>query len=209
MGSNGRYGKYGETKRFARLRKTGLGQPHLPRRGFEKSGRFAQHKNTPFYKEPIRIRLARVTDADFIRGLSKKVFNQYGPYDDTLTRWFLSGIAITVSASMGRRPVGFAMLGHSAYGVPFSRVYELLAIAVEPEMQNQGIGSLLVKEIEKKARELKVKTLVLHTAADNMAGRSLFTKHGFLILQRKQCFYPEGQDALMMYKDLFKKCPCN
>lgn len=155
-----------------------------------------------FFKERIRIRSVRATDTDYIQGLSKRVFSRYGPYDDTITRWFLSGLTLTILASKGKRPVGFAMLGRSSYGNPFSRVYELLAIAVEPEMQKLGIGSLLMGEIEEKARRMQVETLVLHTAIDNITGQRLFTKHGFIASGIKNLFYPEGQDALMMSKDL-------
>jgi ribosomal protein S18 acetylase RimI-like enzyme len=155
--------------------------------------------------DKIKIIPARIKDADFIRRLSKKVFTRYGPYDDTLTDWFMSGFARTVLASTGARFVGFAMLGATLQDHPMSHVYELLAIAVEPEMQKLGIGSRLLKEIERKARELNVETLVLHTSADNTPGRKLFNKHGFVTAETKGKFYPRGQDALMMYK----KFVCN
>jgi ribosomal protein S18 acetylase RimI-like enzyme len=200
MGSRGRYGKYGEIKRFARLRKAGPGQPHSTGKGFETSGR---HKSQTFFKNQIRIIPAEVTDSNYIRSLSKQVFSQYGPYDNTLTHWFLSGTTITVLASMGKRPVGFAMLGRFFQDSPLSRVYELLAIAVEPEMQDLGIGGLLMREIERKAGALETETLVLHTAVDNMPGRKLFKKYGFTESEIKNRFYPEGQDALMMYRIFF------
>ncbi len=201
MGSSGRYGKYGETKSFDRLRKSGSGQLLAIARDFGTSGRSAPHGNKPLPRDQIRITPARVTDASYIRSLSKQVFIQYGPYDDTLTRWFLSGITLTLLASMGRRPVGFAMLGRSAHESPLSHIYELLAIAVESEVQNLGIGTLLMKKIEGKARELDAETLVLHTAVDNTFGRKLFKKHGFVASETKFHFYPGGQDALMMCKD--------
>jgi len=201
MGNRGRYGKYGETKRFARLRKAGAGQPHTTGKGSEISGHPGRHKSQTFFKNQIRIIPARVTDANYIRTLSKRVFSQYGPYDDTLIQWFLSGITITVLASVGARPVGFAMLGRFFHDSPLSRVYELLAIAVEPGMQNLGIGSLLMRKIEKNAEKLEAETLVLHTAVDNFPGRKLFKKHGFTESERKNCFYPEGQDALMMRRN--------
>ena len=201
MGSGGRYGKYGETKRFARLRKAGPGQPHVTGKGLETSGYSERHESKTFSRNQIKIIPARVTDSNYIRTLSKQVFSQYGPYDDTLIQWFLSGITVTVLASMGKRSVGFAMLGRFFHDRPLSRVYELLAIAVEPEMQNIGIGSLLMKEIEGKAVELEAETVVLHTAVDNMPGRKLFKKHGFTESETKIRFYPEGQDSLMMHRD--------
>jgi len=200
MGSHGRYGKYGETKRFARLRKAGT-RPTSIFREDEAYGRHEQRRNKPVSKNQIKLRSAGVTDADFIHGLSKRVFNRYGNYEDTLTRWFLSGVTITVLATIRNRPVGFAMLGRSAGNEPFSRVYELLAIAVEPEMQKLGIGNFLMKAVVGKTEELLAEKLVLHTAVDNIPGRKLFKKHGFISSHKKNHFYPEGQDAMMMYRE--------
>jgi ribosomal-protein-alanine N-acetyltransferase len=197
----GRYGKYGENKRFARLRKAGPGSARAARRKIEASGFSARQKTKPISKNHVRIKPARVTDASHIRNLSKQVFRRYGPYDETLAHWFLSGMTITVMASMGGKAVGFAMLGLSALNSPSLRVYELLAIAVEPEMQNMGIGNLLLKEIETKAGELGAEKLTLHTAVDNIKGRKLFNKNGFIPSDTKRHFYPEGQDALRMDKD--------
>ncbi|MDY6951785.1 MAG: GNAT family N-acetyltransferase, partial [Thermodesulfobacteriota bacterium] len=59
-----------------------------------------------------------------------------------------------------------------------------------------------MKEIEKRARQLGVETLVLHTATDNVLGQRLFTKCGFVSCEMKKAFYPAGHDALMMFKDL-------
>jgi ribosomal-protein-alanine N-acetyltransferase len=82
-------------------------------------------------------------------------------------------------------------------------VSEVLAIAVEPARWKCGIGHLLMKEMQKRARQIEVETLVLHTATENFPGQRLFRKCGFVPCEMKKAFYPEGQDALMMLKDLF------
>ena len=204
MGKSGRYGKYGETKRFGRLRQAGTGSADGAL-GLEGTRTKSDRRRSPS-GDKIKIIPARIKDADYIRSLSKKVFTRYGPYDDTLTGWFMSGLAWTVLASTGKRPVGVAMLGRSAHDHSMSRIYELLAIAVEPEMQKLGIGSRLLNKIERKARELNAETLVLHTSADNAPGRKLFRKHGFVTAETKGNFYPGGQDALMMYKKFVCNC---
>lgn len=201
MGSSGRYGKYGETKRFARLRKSDTGHTRANGGGPKTFKHFAQRSKKPFFRDQVKIIPARVTDADFIRKLSKHVFSRYGPYDDTLTGWFLSGTTTTFLILMGKRPLAFAMLGRCNQDRDFSRIYELLAIAVEPEMQGLGVGSLLMRKIEEAARKLEAEELLLHTAVDNMPGRKLFEKHGFSASEIKKRFYPNGQDSLMMKKE--------
>jgi len=153
-------------------------------------------------KNRVTVQPAEPVDAHYIRSLGKKVFQQYGPYEEMLVRWFESGITVTFLALMKGRPVGFAMLSRLKGVWYLPRVSELLAIAVEPEKRNRGIGDLLMKKIQRKAEELEVKMLVLHTPTENLPGQKLFKKYGFVPLDIKKNFYPKGQDAIMMYKDI-------
>ena len=145
---------------------------------------------------------SRSGDADFIQTLSRQVFVQYGPYDKTLPRWYLADMAITFLAIMENEPVGFAMLGRAFYDIPLSRSHELLAIAIAPEVQGQGIGGLLLNKIISNARKQQADTLLLHTARENLPAQKLFTQHGFAVAETKTGFYPEGQDAVMMVRHL-------
>ena len=139
---------------------------------------------------------------DHILALGKKVFHEYGPYEDMLRRWFESSMALTLLALMDKDPVGFAMFGRLDDQWHLPRVSELLAIAVEPGRQRLGVGYRLMREAEKKAKDMGVETLVLHTAVGNRSGRKLFRKCGFLRHEMKRGFYPAGQDALMMFKEI-------
>ena len=154
-------------------------------------------------EEMVRFFPFTAADTDFIRSLSKKVFEHYGPYESILTQWLESGIALTLVAWTGRKPVGFAMLQGFDHKWPVLRLTELLAIAVEPERRRIGIGDLLMDEIVREAERLKSRTLVLHTATDNLPAQMLFRKHGFSELGMKKDFYPKGQDAIIMYKEIF------
>jgi ribosomal-protein-alanine N-acetyltransferase len=139
---------------------------------------------------------------DYIRDLSKVAFNEYGPYEEMLPDWFTLGITVTLLAVVDERPAGFAMIRRIGRESRLHPVSELLAIAVEPPQRNRGIGNFLLSEMKKIARSTGIETLVLHTATDNLPGQALFTKHGFILLDTKSGFYPGGQDAVMMYKDI-------
>ncbi len=152
------------------------------------------------YGARITIRQATALDVGYIRSLGKEVFQQYGPYEDLLPEWFASGLAVTLLASIEERTAGFAMFGHLE-GVRYPHgMCELLAIAVEPTKWDLGIGGRLMTEVERRATALNVEKMILHTAVENLRGQSLFAKHGFIPLEVKKRFYPEGQDALMMCK---------
>jgi ribosomal-protein-alanine N-acetyltransferase len=154
------------------------------------------------HRDRATVRPATAADVDYIRSLSKIAFQHYGPYEQMLPDWFQSGIAVTLVAVTKERPVGFAMLRRLEPESHLHRVSELLAIAVEPAKRNLGIGDLLMKEIEKAANEIGVQTVFLHTAVENLPGQKFFEKYGFIPLEVRNNFYPKGQDALMMYKEI-------
>jgi ribosomal-protein-alanine N-acetyltransferase len=69
-------------------------------------------------------------------------------------------------------------------------------------MQGKGVGDMLIKELERKAAELNIKRLFLHTATGNIKARRLFTRNGYRPWEIKRIFYPEGQDAVVMSKEI-------
>ena len=79
-------------------------------------------------------------------------------------------------------------------------------IADDHSIVRAGVRSLLEGqaniEVVGEARRINAETLILHTAANNVRGQKLFKKHGFSALGAKKNFYPKGQDALVMYKDV-------
>jgi len=161
---------------------------------------FARSKPKISQRAKPLIRPAVLSDLNYVRALGKKAFEPYGSYEDILARWFLSGFAVTLMAVSGKAPEGFAMFGSFQDEPHFSHVFELLAIAVEPLKRRRGLGSLLLAEVERKAKEQKGERLLLHTAVENAPAQRLFTKHGFTTLEVKSKFYPRGQNAILMGK---------
>ncbi|MFO7599676.1 MAG: GNAT family N-acetyltransferase [Candidatus Desulfacyla sp.] len=200
MGTIGRFGKYGEQKRSDRLRQA-RNRPSGGTSVGKRPASDALHRGKrPILKARIDIRPAEASDAVFIQALSRKAFQQYGPYEDLLPNWFLSGIGVTFMALVGKRVAGYVMLERISGEAASPRVSEVLAIAVEPWARNRGVGDRLMGEIIRKAEERFVERLVLHTAVDNLTGQSLFRKHGFAACGIKTAFYPEGQNALVMQR---------
>jgi len=150
----------------------------------------------------ITIRPAKAGDAAFIRELSRQAFQVYGPYGDTVTQWFASGMTITLIASNEGGPAGFAMLGPSSEEVHIPRAAELLAVAIERGQQRKGIGTALMQAMERIASESMLQRIVLHTSTDNGPARRLFEAQGYEVREVREDFYPEGQDALLMCREL-------
>jgi ribosomal protein S18 acetylase RimI-like enzyme len=207
MSHQGRFGKYGEIRRLERLRQAGTKGPPPLHPEIRELKREASFRKEAHQKSPVRIRQGAGPDVFFIEDLSRKVFHVYGPYDETIPRWFQAQATITLVAVMNRRPVGFAMAGRLPEGACDHSGLELLAIAVEPQEQRLGIGEMLTKEIEKALLRLKVRRWFLHTAKDNLPARRLFTRCGYLVCGLREGFYPSGQDALLMMRDLAEGNP--
>jgi len=149
----------------------------------------------------VRLRNAVISDSRFIGRLSRDVFSIYGPYEDILTGWFSRGNEITtIIACLNKIQIGFAMLNEPSERYCLQDASELLGIAVEPGRQGRGIGGVLLRTVESKSASLGIKWLFLHTAIDNIPARSLYEKTGYKNLEIKRNFYPEGQDAIVMYK---------
>jgi ribosomal protein S18 acetylase RimI-like enzyme len=202
MSNRGRFGKYGEIKRFDRLRQARIKTPSL--RGQVIKSFKLRHpvKSQVNERTNTSIRLGNFSDEDFIGQLSGKVFNIYGPYDQLVPQWFNSDFTLTMIATIAEKPVGFAMIGHVSKELRLPDVSELMAIAVEPEKQKIGIGTMLIKEMEKKAAKIKIKRVFLHTAVGNLSAQRLFAECGYQKGGTKSGFYPAGQDAVLMYKNL-------
>jgi len=108
-----------------------------------------------------------------------------------------------ISLSEGR-PVGFVMIGALHEGSEGEAYAEVLAIAVTPEFQRRGIGGELLQVAHRKVEEMGDLRLFLHTAEENLSAQKLFLKTGYRFVVTKRGFYPAGQDALMMVKELEK-----
>jgi ribosomal protein S18 acetylase RimI-like enzyme len=151
----------------------------------------------------VILRRAAISDSRFIGRLSRDVFTIYGPYEDIISGWFRreKGITTLIACQDDVR-IGFAMLGEPGSRYDLQDASELLGIAVEPDKQGKGIGKMLLRAIDATSVHLGIKWLLLHTAANNKPARRLYEKTGYRLLELKRNFYPEGQDAIVMYKEV-------
>lgn len=192
-------------KRVDRLRRSRSSTPLGHKSGIKPRGRGHRHRRTVDKEAQIRSRPARPEDMAFINQLSEKVFHIYGPYENIVYSWLESETTVTIIALMDRKPVGFAMIGQLIHEPELPAASELLAIAVEPEKQRLGIGEILLKKLEAEAADRHVKTLLLHTAEENLPAKKLFIRNGYQAIGVKRRFYPAGQDALLMCKEISGK----
>ena len=154
------------------------------------------------HRAGLKIRPAEFSDAHFMIKLSGEVFHRYGPYERIVADWLERDVGFCLIGSVREKAAAFAMMSYVPFEVNPVRVSELLAIAVLPEKQGAGIGGILLKEMEKQAVTMNTKELFLHTSIDNLVALRLFKQNGYQVRGTKRSFYPAGQDAIFMSKQL-------
>ncbi len=151
-------------------------------------------KQRRYVRQGEFIRLATKEDCGFIRRLSGKVFSIFGDYREIIPRWFVNPDVINAVYVKNGPPAGFAML--------YLLSGEILAIAVLPEYQRMGIGSALLNHIECLASQFGLRRLSLHTAKENNLAHLFFHKAGFKVTGTQEDYYPKGQPALIISKNI-------
>lgn len=74
-------------------------------------------------------------------------------------------------------------------------------VAVLPECRRNGIGSMLIAQMIKSAKELNLDLLTLEVRKSNIAAQGLYKKYGFDIIgERKRYYSDNGEDAWIMTK---------
>jgi ribosomal protein S18 acetylase RimI-like enzyme len=204
VGQGGRFGKYGEHKRFERLRRGKIKDFIAGRKPSLKASRpYHQGRipEKPTQSLKLTLRKANPRDLPFIVELSEQVFSAYGPYHEIITRWASFPHSITVVVEEKGQSRGFAMINPILEARDKAKA-ELLAIAVSPQYQRRGIGKRLLGYMEDLARTFGIEEMDIHTAAINEAAHRFFAKNGFVQRGSVGRYYPLGQKALEMSKTL-------
>ncbi|MGB3918468.1 ribosomal protein S18-alanine N-acetyltransferase [Thiothrix litoralis] len=82
----------------------------------------------------------------------------------------------------------------------------LLNLCIAPESQGQGLGSRLLKTLERIARTAKAETCFLEVRQSNFSAIRLYLNTGFNEVGIRKGYYPAAigrEDAIVMAKTLF------
>lgn len=75
-------------------------------------------------------------------------------------------------------------------------------ISVKKDYQNKGVGTKLLNFLIDILKKQGITEIVLEVRVNNFKAINLYKKHGFKEITIKKRFYPDGEDALMMLKEL-------
>lgn len=77
---------------------------------------------------------------------------------------------------------------------------EILNFVVDEQFQRTGIGTLLLNELLNKYPDAK--TVVLEVREQNEKGINFYKKNNFNVISKRKHYYKNGDDALVMMKEL-------
>jgi [ribosomal protein S18]-alanine N-acetyltransferase len=78
----------------------------------------------------------------------------------------------------------------------------IVTIDVLEQYRKSGIGSALLREVERRLASNGVREVGLETATDNESAIAFWNKHGYRTLGVERGYYPGGRDAFAMTKVL-------
>ncbi len=79
---------------------------------------------------------------------------------------------------------------------------ELISVAVDPAARGRGAGSALLASTLRRLRRRGATRLVLMVRQTNAAARAFYEKFGFRKVRIVRKYYEDGEDGLLMTKDL-------
>lgn len=103
---------------------------------------------------------------------------------------------IEESTSEGVRIIGYAGM------MCVLPIADVQTIAVAPEAQGRGLGTVLLRTIIEAAVSRRAEQVLLEVRADNPGAQALYRREGFEHIHTRPQYYPDGEDALIMQKAL-------
>jgi ribosomal-protein-alanine acetyltransferase len=78
----------------------------------------------------------------------------------------------------------------------------ILNVAVRPDCRKQGIASTLLDMLFLLAGRRGMRDMFLEVRVSNAAAHQTYRKFGFSTLATRKSYYPDGEDALVMFRRL-------
>ena len=78
----------------------------------------------------------------------------------------------------------------------------ITTIGVAPESRRRGLARLMMHEIERSFAARRVCTVRLEVRVGNLAAQHLYEQLGYVIVQRMERYYSNGDDGYLMVKSL-------
>jgi len=142
----------------------------------------------------ITIRPMQEKDLKVVSEIEKESFALPWSYEAFL-RELYNPFSLSLVAERNGDVLGYAI------ALIYSSSLHLANIAVRKDSRRKGIGSLLLKEVEKKARKFGMKSITLEVRASNKSAQKFYKKNKYSLVGIQKGYYPPtGEDAFVFEK---------
>jgi ribosomal-protein-alanine N-acetyltransferase len=151
-------------------------------------------------KNRFAVRLVRQFDLDRIEVIEAASFGA-DAYDRNLFAEYtrICGDLFLV-AEAGTKVIGYSITALPArWG---GERAELVSVAVDPAFLGKGAAAAMMESTLRRLRRRRVARLGLTVKVTNQRARAFYDKFGFRKLRRMAGYYEDGEDGLMLFKDL-------
>jgi len=100
-------------------------------------------------------------------------------------------------AELENRVVGYAIGVVTKWGEG-----HVISLATHPDYRRRGVASALLSELLRKMKERGARVARLEVKVSNEAAINLYRRHGFKTAGVIKNYYPNGEDAYLMVKEL-------
>ncbi len=93
------------------------------------------------------------------------------------------------------------IVGYACETILFENA-EVDNIAVAESCRRRGVGKKLLKKLETEAKERGARVILLEVRVSNAPAMTMYLKEGFKGIYVRPRYYPDGEDAVVMQKEL-------
>ncbi len=80
--------------------------------------------------------------------------------------------------------------------------FEIIQLALNKVYQRQGLASMMIDFMIQDAQSSHIEFIYLEVEMDNLPALNLYKKYGFEAIHQRKNYYGQGQDAIVMRKEM-------
>ncbi|MDD2493073.1 MAG: ribosomal protein S18-alanine N-acetyltransferase [Bacilli bacterium] len=143
-----------------------------------------------------QIREMKISDIPFVIEGEKRIFKETLGYD-----MFYSELTLNPYAYYFILDIDNQVRGYIGLWIESERA-EIVNFYIDKEYQQQGYGSMILEFAINLCTMSKVPTISLEVREHNFIAISLYEKYGFKFAYRREKYYKDLEDALVMIKEM-------
>lgn len=143
----------------------------------------------------MTIRKLRLSDVDFLASSREFGFSD-GWTEKMMDESFSVGNFFGFIAEEDGAPTGYITLSGT------EDFCDIESVFVRPDKRRRGVAEKLFDTAEKSVVKMKIPAMLLEVRESNAPAKNLYSKKGFVVISTRKKYYPDGENAVVMKKEI-------